>query len=284
MAPTASTVTVTGKGGKPKLGERKVGKGKGGTFTYKNHSSSKSSKKSSKKGKGGKGKGGSISGSIPTSPPNNISGDTNDNVSGDTNNSISNDSSDNNSNVSNDAISSDRNDAISGVAISGDAISGDAISGDDISNDNVSSDDPSADFSNQQVLDFIMESTEVNSLDEQANFQLTTVLTLKGDLFEVIEENGSFSAGSQNLGDFKGFCTITGAEHYLCTYELYFRTNGDVGAGGITIRGPVTGERSVAVVTGTSFDYSIYDTGSVSLFQDPNNRWLVVRTELFLQG
>lgn len=107
---------------------------------------------------------------------------------------------------------------------------------------------------------------------------------MNGDLFDVIEDNGTFSRGSSNLGDFRGVCTITGVEHYLCHYELYFRTRGSVGAGGVTIKGPVSGAESVAVVTGTSFDYSIYDTGSVSLFQDPNNRWLVARTELFLQG
>ena len=128
------------------------------------------------------------------------------------------------------------------------------------------------------------ESTEVNSLDDQANFQLTTVLTLNGDLFDVIEVDGAPSRGPQNLGDFRGVCTITGVEHYLCSYELYFRTTGDVGAGGIVIKGPVSGAESVAVVSGTSFDYSIYDSGSVSLVQDPNNRWLIARTELILQN
>ncbi|CAJ1954710.1 unnamed protein product [Cylindrotheca closterium] len=234
-----------------------------------------------------------ISGDIPNEV---ISGDTpNDVISGDIpNNVISGD-------TPNDAISGDTpNDAISGdtpnAAISGDtpndAISGDtpndAISGDDpVNGDPVSGDDVSGDTgsSGQLVLNFIMESTEVNSLDDQANFQLTTTLTLNGDLFDLIEEDdGTFSRGSANLGDFRGVCTITGVEHYLCSYELYFRTRGSVGAGGMAIKGPVSAAESVAVVTGTSFDYSIYDTGSVTLFQDPNNRWLIARTELFLQN
>mmetsp|Transcript_46080 Transcript_46080/g.111617 ORF Transcript_46080/g.111617 Transcript_46080/m.111617 type:complete len:367 (-) Transcript_46080:895-1995(-) len=296
VGPRHPAVVVTSKG-KPHLGAKgKGGKGAGG-FKYKNRHTSGSSK-SSKKGKGGKGKGGKGKGGkgithnpIPThpitapplasptmAPVDPISGDTpTDAISGDTpNDAISGDT--------NPAISDDRNDAISGDdPISGDTISGDTPSGDTPSADDSSADDSSS--SGQQVLNFIMESTEVNSLDDQANFQLTTTLTLNGDLYDVIENNdGTFSRGSSNLGDFRGVCMITGTEHYLCSYELYFRTRGSVGAGGVIIKGPVSGTASVAVVTGTSFDYSIYDTGSVSLFQDPNNRWLVARTELFLQG
>lgn len=95
---------------------------------------------------------------------------------------------------------------------------------------------------------------------------------------------GASTKGTENLGDFRGICTITGAEQYLCTYELYFRTDGEVQAGGLNIRGPVAGSESVAVVTGTSFDFSIYDTGSVTLIQDPNNAWLIAKTELYLQN
>jgi hypothetical protein len=113
---------------------------------------------------------------------------------------------------------------------------------------------------------------------------LTTVITLKGDIFNYVDSVGVSVKGDENIGDFRGVCTITGVEQYLCTYELYFQTDGEVQAGGINIRGPVSGSLSVAVVTGTSFDLSIYDTGSVTLAQDPNNNWLIAKTELYLQN
>jgi hypothetical protein len=128
------------------------------------------------------------------------------------------------------------------------------------------------------------ESTSVTSLVNPADFTLTTVLTLKGDIFNYVDTAGASVKGDDNMGDFRGICTITGAEQYLCTYELYFQTDGEVQAGGLNIRGPVSGSLSVAVVTGTSFDYSIYDTGSVTLEQDPDNSWLIAKTELYLQN
>eukprot|EP00980_Cylindrotheca_fusiformis_P002477 scaffold584_cov132-Cylindrotheca_fusiformis.AAC.30 len=132
-------------------------------------------------------------------------------------------------------------------------------------------------------FNFVLESTDVQSLDDNADFGLTTTLVLQGDIFNYVNVEKASPKGTKNLGEFRGVCTITGVALYLCTYELYFRTDGEVEAGGLSIRGPVSGSTSAAVVTGTSFDFSIYDTGSVSLSQDPNNRWLIAKTELYLR-
>ena len=122
----------------------------------------------------------------------------------------------------------------------------------------------------------------MESLDDPTEFKLTTVITLKGNIYSQAMSNGEIVKGDEELGDFRGVCTITGTDQYLCTYELYFTTEGEVGAGGMNIRGPVTGSQSHAVVSGTSFDFSMYDTGSVTLQQQAENRWLVGSTALYV--
>lgn len=155
---------IIGSKGKPHLGIRGTGKGKGG-FKYKDRSSSsKSSKKSSKKGKGGKGKGGKgevgiIHNPIPTHP-----------VTPPVATPVASPIMPPVNPISNDAISGDTtNDAISGDTPSNPAVSisrdgsGDTVSGDDPASadtppiGNMPDDSSSADdASPSQVFNFIM--------------------------------------------------------------------------------------------------------------------------------
>ena len=74
------------------------------------------------------------------------------------------------------------------------------------------------------------------------------------------------------LGMFTGICVVTQSSPvgYLCTYEIYFNSNGIYSSlAGIIVNGAVNGPTADCVVTGAEYDFEDYSTGTLTTLEDP---------------
>lgn len=133
--------------------------------------------------------------------------------------------------------------------------------------------------------------------------RITSVITVKGVIYDAIVDDTTtgainskeplenWSPGGEAIGTFRGSCTITGIETSLCVYELYICTAEDMcvneeieedDVGGLMIRAPLFANPDVhyGIVTGTSFDYASYKTGSVMMESDAEEPYLFMEAEV----
>jgi hypothetical protein len=103
----------------------------------------------------------------------------------------------------------------------------------------------------------------------------------------VVDLETDTTSDPEVLGEWRGFCTFTGFAYALCTFELYFvtgkETDEDVGAGGLNIRGTIATDEQhgVGVVTGTTFDLSHIDSGSLKFEKDSFRDGITVYANIF---